>query len=246
MTSYHITRLNGTQEGPFSEEELKELYRDRKLPPDSLIWAPGWDTWKICKDTFSWYVLPPSLPKRTTPPPVSVALNNEQERKISPFLQDAWLHTAIGVGLIVICVICLNLWPKARFLGHLILVGFVSVCKGIGHFRKHSIMKEGEIPQPEHAESVHLQVSHKSSIIAGLLAIFLGSVGVHKFYNGSWGWGIIYIVIAAAAWGSPSPLFGISYMLEIVLALIQGIWWLANPIYYHRRYNEESPAPMKW
>ena len=246
MNDYHITRPDGTQDGPFSEEELKQLYQRRELPQGSLAWMPGWDTWKDCADTFSWYAAPPSLPISATPPPVPVALNNEQERKISPFLQDAWLHTAIGVGLIVICVICLNFWPKARFVGHFILVGFVSVCKGIGHFRKHSIMKEGEIPQPEHTRSVHPQVRHKSSIVAGLLAIFLWPVGAHKFYNGSWGWGIIYIVIIVAAWVDPNPHLGILWISEFILALIQGIWWLANPVYYHRRYNETSPAPMKW
>lgn len=246
MNTYHITRPDGTQDGPFSEEELKQLYQDRNLPPGSLVWMPDWDTWKTCEDTFSWHVLPPSLPKRATLPPLPVALNNEQERKISPFLQDAWLLIAIGVGLIVIFVICANLWPQSKFLRLLGLVGFVSVCKGIGHFRKHSIMKGGEIPQSEHTRSVHPQVRRKSSIVAGLLAIFLGPVGAHKFYNGSWGWGIIYIVIIVAACADPNPTFGILCMLEIVLALIQGIWWLVNPVYYHRRYNETSPAPMKW
>ena len=112
MNDYHITRPDGTQEGPFSEEELKKLYQDRKLPPNSLVWTPGWATWKACEDAFSWYVAPPSPPTTATPPPLPIALNNGQERKTSPFLQDAWLHMAIGVGLIVVFVICINLWPQ--------------------------------------------------------------------------------------------------------------------------------------
>lgn len=87
---------------------------------------------------------------------------------------------------------------------------------------------------------------HKSSIIAGLLAIFLWPVGAHKFYNGSWGWGIIYIVIIVAAFINPNPLLGILWISEFILALIQGIWWLANPVAYHRKHNETTPAPMKW
>lgn len=86
MNDYHITRPDGTQDGPFSEEELKQLYQRRELPQGSLAWMPGWDTWKDCADAFSWYAAPPSLPISATPPPVPVALNNEQERKISPFL----------------------------------------------------------------------------------------------------------------------------------------------------------------
>ena len=76
MNDYHITRPNGTQEGPFSEEELKKLYQDRKLPPNSLVWTPSWATWKACEDAFSWYVAPPSPPTTATLPPLPVALNN--------------------------------------------------------------------------------------------------------------------------------------------------------------------------
>lgn len=245
MNDYHITHPDGTQEGPFSEEELKELYLDRKLPQGSLVWTPGWHIWKACEDAFSWYMTPPSPPPTATPPPLPVALNNGQKRNISPLLQDAWLHMAIGAGLMVICVICINLWPKAKFLGPLMLIGAVFIFKGFGSFRKHSRAKGGET-QAAPVRSVHTHGRHKSSIIAGLLAIFLGPLGAHKFYNGSWGWGIIYIVIFVIACADPNPTFGFLCIIEISLAFIQGIWWLANPVSYQRKYNETTPAPMKW
>ena len=34
----------------------------------------------------------------------------------------------------------------------------------------------------------------KSKTTAALLAFFLGGAGVHKFYLGSWGWGLVYLV----------------------------------------------------
>jgi TM2 domain-containing membrane protein YozV len=34
----------------------------------------------------------------------------------------------------------------------------------------------------------------KSKPAATLLAIFLGGFGAHKFYMGSWGWGIVYLL----------------------------------------------------
>ena len=37
-------------------------------------------------------------------------------------------------------------------------------------------------------------VPGKSKAAATLLAIFLGGFGAHKFYMGSWGWGIIYLL----------------------------------------------------
>lgn len=244
MDSYHITRPDGTQEGPFSEEELKELYRDRKLPQGSLVWTSGWATWKACEDAFSWYAPPPSPPAIATPPPLPGALNNGRGRKISHFLQDAWLYMAIGFGIIILIFTIAAFWPKIK-LGPLAIMGFVFIFKGFGSFRKHSMAK-GEKTKATPVRSVHTHGRHKSSIIAGLLAIFLWPVGAHKFYNGSWGWGIIYIVIIVAAWVNLNPNLGILWISEFILALIQGIWWLANPVYYHRKYNEAPPSPMKW
>jgi TM2 domain-containing membrane protein YozV len=34
----------------------------------------------------------------------------------------------------------------------------------------------------------------KSKAAATLWAIFLGGLGAHKFYMGSWGWGIVYLL----------------------------------------------------
>jgi TM2 domain-containing membrane protein YozV len=36
--------------------------------------------------------------------------------------------------------------------------------------------------------------SNKSKNVAALLAIFLGGIGIHKFYLGQVGWGVLYMV----------------------------------------------------
>lgn len=36
----------------------------------------------------------------------------------------------------------------------------------------------------------------KNKVVAGLLAIFLGGIGIHKFYLGKVGWGIAYIIFS--------------------------------------------------
>ncbi|OTG65756.1 hypothetical protein B9T25_11250 [Acinetobacter sp. ANC 4470] len=38
------------------------------------------------------------------------------------------------------------------------------------------------------------QVGSKNRIVAAILAFFLGGFGVHKFYLGQIGWGIIYLL----------------------------------------------------
>ena len=53
----------------------------------------------------------------------------------------------------------------------------------------------------------------RSKLAAGLFGIFLGGLGIHKFYLGQWVWGIIYIVFV---W---------TYVPAIV-GLIEGIVYL--------------------
>ncbi len=38
--------------------------------------------------------------------------------------------------------------------------------------------------------------TNKSRVTAGFLAIFLGGIGVHKFYLGSVGWGVVYLIFS--------------------------------------------------
>ena len=57
--------------------------------------------------------------------------------------------------------------------------------------------------------------SGKSKIVAGILAIFLGGLGVHKFYLGKIGWGILYLVFC---W---------TYIPEII-GVIEGIIYLTS------------------
>ena len=45
------------------------------------------------------------------------------------------------------------------------------------------------------AGSVFAQAAYtKSKVVAGILAILLGAFGVHKFYLGKWGQGLLYLV----------------------------------------------------
>ena len=52
--------------------------------------------------------------------------------------------------------------------------------------------------------------ANKSKITAGVLALLLGHIGIHKFYLGSWGWGIIYLLFVMT-------------FIPMILALIEAI-----------------------
>ena len=74
--------------------------------------------------------------------------------------------------------------------------------------------------QPVYQQNVYVQQMNpnlplKSKTAAGLLAIFLGGLGIHKFYLGKAGQGILYI------------LFCWTYIPEI-LGLVEGIIYLTQ------------------
>jgi len=60
--------------------------------------------------------------------------------------------------------------------------------------------------QGTHASSIYLAIGQPSSTLRGnkskaavtLWGIFLGGFGAHKFYMGSWGWGIVYLLLCWA------------------------------------------------
>ena len=53
------------------------------------------------------------------------------------------------------------------------------------------------------------EISEKSRIVALLLCIFLGGIGVHRFYLGKIGTGIVWLLTAGC--------FGIGWIIDIIL-----------------------------
>ena len=62
-------------------------------------------------------------------------------------------------------------------------------------------------------------VGGKSKVTAGLLALFLGGLGVHKFYLGYTGAGIVHIILTIIIIGIP---------VNWVVNLIEGIVYLTK------------------
>ena len=90
----------------------------------------------------------------------------------------------------------------------------------------------------DHAISIYLargatpsSVGEKSKIVAGVLAILFGVLGVHKFYLGYSGQGALLLVLFIL--GIPLMfLFGIGIIVWLVLAiigLVEGIIYLTKP-----------------
>jgi TM2 domain-containing membrane protein YozV len=74
----------------------------------------------------------------------------------------------------------------------------------------------------------------KQPVTAALLAIFLGAFGAHKFYHGSTGWGVIYLLLCWT-W------------LSFLAGIIEGIVYLTmDHAAYDQKYNQEAKDPWKW
>ncbi|MEF3355043.1 TM2 domain-containing protein [Paenibacillus sp. GYB006] len=67
----------------------------------------------------------------------------------------------------------------------------------------------------------------KNKVVAGVLAILLGSLGIHKFYLGRIGWGIAYLLLSWTA-------------IPGFLGLIEGIIYLVKSDEdFNAKYNSK-------
>lgn len=87
--------------------------------------------------------------------------------------------------------------------------------------------------EPYYGPGVGTPSFQRHHLVAGLLGIFLGYLGIHKFYNGSWGWGILYLVFF---WT----------LIPGLVGLIEGIMYLVDAQRYDLTYNHTPPHPWKW
>lgn len=70
--------------------------------------------------------------------------------------------------------------------------------------------------------------SEKSKVAAGLLAIFLGGLGIHKFYLGFTGQGLVFLLVNTIGWLVTWILLFIPNIALGVIALVEGIIYLTK------------------
>ncbi|HWQ75059.1 MAG TPA: TM2 domain-containing protein [Syntrophomonas sp.] len=68
----------------------------------------------------------------------------------------------------------------------------------------------------------------KNKLAAGLLAIFLGGLGIHKFYLGFTGPGLLFLLVNTIGWVVTIFLLGIPNIILGVIALVEGIIYLTK------------------
>ena len=86
----------------------------------------------------------------------------------------------------------------------------------------------GQYSGPQYAQPVS-QGAQKSKLAAGLLAIFLGSLGVHNFYLGFTKRAVAQLLISLLTFGIGAPIIAI-------WALIEGVFYLSS----HEGYTTDA------
>ena len=80
----------------------------------------------------------------------------------------------------------------------------------------------------------------KNKLVAGLLGILLGGLGIHKFYMGSWGWGIVFLAFVVLT-------VFIGSLVTSIIGLVEGIMFLVmTEDAFAEKYPPETEAPFRW
>lgn len=89
-------------------------------------------------------------------------------------------------------------------------------------------------PDPGAPRPALAQLGEKNRIVAGLLAIFLGGFGVHKFYLGYNGAGMVMLACTLLGW----ILFFVPTGIVGMIALIEAVIYLTrSDEEFHQRYE---------
>ena len=76
--------------------------------------------------------------------------------------------------------------------------------------------------------------SGRDKTVAGICALLVGGIVIHKFYHGSWGWGLLYILFV---WT----------FIPAILGLIEGVTYLMmDDAVYDAKYNSGENSAFKW
>ena len=78
------------------------------------------------------------------------------------------------------------------------------------------------------ASSSAASSSGKSKTAAGLLGIFLGHLGIHKFYLGFTGPGLVFLLINTVGWTVSWMLLWTPHIVVGIIAFIEGIIYLTK------------------
>jgi len=87
----------------------------------------------------------------------------------------------------------------------------------------------GVYPQPPYHYPASVPVASKEKTTAGLLAILVGGLGIHFFYLGQKGWGLIFLLATVLS-------CGMGALITTPVSIVQGVLYLCatDEDFYHK------------
>jgi hypothetical protein len=189
IMKYHYANKANEAVGPVDESELHDLFSKGEIQGQTNILPVGSDTWR----PYSTLTGTPTPPPNSTMTPPLAAYSPPQQAEATqrcPYCSENVFASA----------------KKCRHCGEILDVALRSAEEA----KKSSASQQPMVfmnaggggggssaaasSSAAAAGGVGPITGTKSRFVAAMLAFFLGAVGVHKFYLGQTGWGIIYIL----------------------------------------------------
>ncbi|MDR1491940.1 MAG: GYF domain-containing protein [Planctomycetaceae bacterium] len=206
---------NGVQQGPINQSQLTRLIQNEILNADTLVWCEGMFSWSRIADTKLIIYLPIAPRPMRRPTAGYQPFPNPQSNPVSP---QQYPNTYPSF--------CTNCGTRLNSPNQVICVKCGHAIRGV---KSRVTVGSG---------------AQKKRIIAILLAFFLGGLGAHKFYLGSWGWGIVYIAVflfmLLATFGFGCIVCGVAATVEFIMFLVMDDETFAE------RYSPETEHPFRW
>jgi TM2 domain-containing membrane protein YozV len=216
MANFFITDANGTKHGPFNEQQLQAFATQGKITPNTPLETDGGH-----KGTAGQIR---SLNFMTAAP-----------------LAGSLFCTNCGSPVSEHAVACMSCGAKP--VGHR---KFCHHCAAALNLEQVICIKCGAgIDTADTSRSTAGGANtgtsrQKNKLVAGLLALLLGGIGAHKYYMGSWGWGLVF----TAAVILTGFILGV---VTSIIALVEGIMYLMmSEDTFAEKYPPETQAPFRW
>jgi len=218
------------QKGPFSTSQLQQQIARGEISPTDLVWAQGvvaeWTPAEQIQELNIQRPPPPPPPPSAAPPPSHPASPPQPPSAPTPAKSTpgSSFCTACGASVTPSAEICVQCGTRV---GSRATAGMThSFCNACGA----SVTPSTEIcvkcgtrvtgrATPGIAAT---DVSPKSRLAATLLAFFLGTIGVHRFYLGKTGTAVAMLLLSIV--GYATIVFGVGF---VFIAAV-GIWALVD------------------